>query len=208
MGSLLERRFQLHEAEGGGTDVVVMHVQTDSSSQIEHYGQTTVDVQFILLGHWTCGTYVEAYQSFKAGGSASWRPHDLAAYGVGGGKVAEIVMVNNASGAQYEAGVRTNGSGLSRLLDLHEAEAGGDDVATMLVQADGTVTATIEVYAENDTNIDFYLLGSWSIPPGTFTETFTDIGSPSDDATWEDKDLSGFGVPADAVVESFRLPAC
>jgi hypothetical protein len=201
VGSGLERRFQLHEAEGGGTDVVVMHVQADSSSQIEHYGETTTDVEFILLGYWTCGTYTEAFQTFKAGASVSWRDHDLGPYGVGPDGVAEVVLVNNSATGEQQAGVRANASGLSRLLDLHEAEGGGDDLATLFVQADATANATVEVYAENDINVDFYLVGYWDDPPGPYTELAGDIGSPSADATWEDQDLSSYGVPADAVAE-------
>ena len=99
-------------------------------------------------------------------------------------------MVNNSSSNQRDAGVRTNGSGLSRMLDIHEAESGGDDVATMFVQADATANATIEVYAQNNTSIDFYLVGYWSAAPGAFTETFSDIGSPGSDGSWDPKDLS------------------
>ncbi|MCH8948609.1 MAG: hypothetical protein IH789_13465 [Acidobacteria bacterium] len=56
-GSSLERRLSLHEAEDGGADVMVMHVQADASSRIEHYTENTGDVTFILLGYWECGTY-------------------------------------------------------------------------------------------------------------------------------------------------------
>ncbi len=201
VGSGLERRVLLHEAEDGGWDVVVMHVQTDGSSQIEHYSDNIAEVDFILLGYWTCASYVEAYQVFKAGAAAAWKDHDLVAYGVEADQVAEIVMVNNKASAERQAGVRTNGSALVRLLNLHEAESGGDEVATMFVTADSTANATIEVYAQNNTDIDFYLVGYWSKPPGTFTELLAVIGSPTADATWEAKDLSPYGLPADAVAE-------
>ena len=53
VGSSLDRRFLLHEAEGGeecegnqGNDVVVMHVQTDASSDIQHYADNTGDIDF------------------------------------------------------------------------------------------------------------------------------------------------------------------
>ena len=61
VGSSLDRRFLLHEAEGFedcptpghvGFDLVVMHVQTDASSDIQHYADTTADVEFVLLGFW------------------------------------------------------------------------------------------------------------------------------------------------------------
>ena len=71
----------------------------------------------------------------------------------------------------------------------------------MFVQADGTGNATIEVYSSSNTYGTFQLAGYWSTPPGTFTEAHSDLGSPTVDNTWQDKDLSGFGVPADAVAE-------
>ncbi|GAG29646.1 unnamed protein product, partial [marine sediment metagenome] len=71
LGSSLDRRFQLQEAEPGGWDVVVMHAQTDPNSRIEHYADDTTDIVFVLLGYWTCGTYVEKMQSFKAGANLS-----------------------------------------------------------------------------------------------------------------------------------------
>jgi len=201
VGSSLERRFQLHEAEDGGWDVVVMHVQTDGSSQIQHYSDDMGDVDFVLLGYWDSGVYTEAFQSFVAGANNTWEDHILSSYGVGSGLVAEVVLVNTSPNQSTEAGVRAKGSSLSRLLDLHEAESGGLDAATMFVQTDPTANATIEIYAQNKNKSDLFLVGYWSTPPGTYTETFSVIGSPTADATWEDKDLTGLGVPANAVAE-------
>ena len=200
-GSSLERRFLLHEAEQGGWDVVVMHVQADGSSRIEHYADATGDVRFYLLGYWTSGAYVEKYQSFKAGAGGFWQYHDLDTYGVSADEVAEIVLVNNSDINDRLAGVRANGSSLSRSIRLQEAEGGGDDLGTMFVQADGTASATIGVYAESNTDVDFFLVGYWSTAPGTYTETFSNIGSPSSNATWEDVDLSGYGVSGGDVAE-------
>jgi hypothetical protein len=179
VGSGLERRFQIHEAEPAGSDVVVMHVQADGSSQIEHYAGGTAAIEF----------------------AAAWRDHNLSAYGVGSSEVAEIVMANTSGNWQREGGVRTNGSVMERRVLLHEAEQGGVDLVTMCVQADATVNATIDVYAEADADVSFYLMGYWTTPPGPYTELFGDLGSPTADATWEDRDLSAFTVPADAVAE-------
>jgi hypothetical protein len=201
VGSGLERRFQIHEAEPAGSDVVVMHVQADGSSQIEHYAGGTAAIEFVLLGYWNCVTYVEAFQQFSAGADAAWRDHDLAPYGVGSGEAAEIVVANTSGNWQREGGVRTNGSVMERRVLLHEAEQGGVDLVTMCVQADATVNATIDVYAEADADVSFYLMGYWTTPPGPYTELFGDLGSPTADATWEDRDLSAFTVPADAVAE-------
>jgi hypothetical protein len=211
VGSSLERRFQLHEAEAGGWDVVVMHVQADGSSQIQHYSDDTGDVDFILLGYWDSGIYTEAFQSFTSSQNNLWNDHDLSSYGVGSARVAEVVLVNTSKNQEGGVGVRANGSSLSRILDIHEAEPTGVDTATLFVQTDPTANATIEVYTQNKTKIEFYLVGYWSTPPESsstspptpysYTELFTNLTSPTADATWEDEDLSSAGVPADAVAE-------
>jgi probable HAF family extracellular repeat protein len=204
VGSALERRFTLREAEDGGGDVVVMHVQTNASSQIQHYSEATADVDFVLLGYWICGTYIEAFNTFTAGANATWSDENLCSLSVGPGHIAEIVMTNDDPANQREAGVRTNGSSLQRRLDLTEAQDGGVDTATMFVEADASATATIELYAQDDEDVDFYLVGYWSDAPLAYTELFTDVGSPGSSATWEDVDLTASGI-SDAAVAEFVL---
>ena len=201
VGSGLERRFQLQEAEDGGNDRVTMHVQTNASSQIQHYADTTADLTFLLAGYWTCGTYVETFNTFTAGASTSWQDRNLCTYGVRPGHVAEIVMTNDDTVLTREAGVRTNGSVLERRLNLRNAEAGGVDAASMMVKADTSATATIDLYAQDDADVDFYLVGYWSVAPLAYTELFVDVGSPTFDATWTDLDLTASGVPNGAVAE-------
>lgn len=210
VGSSLERRFQLHEAESSGADctagpygdeVVVMHVQTNASSDIQHYSDNTTDVDFILLGYWDDATYVETFDTFTAGVNASWQDVNLSAYGVGAGETAEIVFQNTSAANERDAGARTNGSSLARTVEIHEAESGGVDTASMMVVADATANATIEAYAEINVDISITLVGYWSRPPGSYTELFTDAGSPASDSTWQDLDLTGAGVPDGAVAE-------
>jgi probable HAF family extracellular repeat protein len=201
VGSSLDRRFLLHEAEGGGIDTVVMHVQANAASQIQHYSDDTASVDFVLVGYWECGTYAELFDTFTAGAGASWQDRDLCPYGVGPEHVAEIVMTNDDPDNEREAGVRTNGSALERRLNLHEAEDGGVDAATMFVQADASANATIELYAQDDADIDFYLVGYWSAAPLAYTELFVTTASPASDGTWQDLDLTGSGVPDNAVAE-------
>jgi len=201
VGSSLERRLLIHEAEAGGSDILVMHVQANSSSQIQHYADTTSEPQFSLLGYWTCGTYVERFDTFSAGASGSWQDKNLCSYGVGPGYVAEIVMTNDDATDEREAGVRANGSSLQRRLNLHKAEGGGVESATMFVEADTTTGSTIEVYAQDDTDVDFYVVGYWSVAPLAYTELFTDVGSPASNAAWLDVDLTASGVPDSAHAE-------
>jgi len=201
VGSSLERRLPLVAVQDGGTEILVMHVQADGSSQIQHYSDVTADVDFVLLGYWTCGSYVERFDTFTAGASGAWTDRNLCSYGVRPSHVAEIVMTNDLGGNERLAGVRTNGSVLQRRFAVHEAESGGVATATLFVKADASATATIEVYAQEDTNVDFYVAGYWSAAPQAYTELFTDAGSPSSSGTWEDLDLTASGVPDSAYAE-------
>lgn len=201
VGSSLERRILLREAESGGYDVVVMHVQADASSQIEHYSDVTADVDFVLLGYWTCGSYVEAFESFTAGASATWTDRELCTWGVRPGHVAEIVMTNDDPANEREAGVRTRGSLLQRRFNLAEAEDGGVDAVTLFAKADSSASAAIQVYAQDDTDIDFYFVGYWDVAPLAYNELFVDLGSPTSSSTWQDRDLTADGVADTAHAE-------
>lgn len=201
-GSTLDRRINLHKAESGGRDVVVLHVQTDAQSRIEYYAQRVDDISFVLLGYWTGVEYVERFDRFSAGASSSWRDHELAKYGVGALEVAEIVMVNANTSREREAGVRSTSSKFERRFDLHEAESGGVDAATLMVTADDSDGARIQVAAEADSDIEFYLTGFWRKPPGSYVESAGisfDPTGPSD--TWTDWDPASRGVPAGSVVQ-------
>jgi hypothetical protein len=59
----------------------------------------------------------------------------------------------------------------------------------------------VQVYAESNTDIDFYVLGYWRTPPGVYTEFDGGGGSPTLAASWQVGDLSGFGVPPEAVAQ-------
>ena len=199
LGSSLERRFALHEAEGGGVDTITMHVQADASSQIQHYSDRATRVSFILLGYWTGATYVERFDAFKAGANASWQSHDLGAYGVGANQVAEIAMSQTSTSIEWLVGARSTGSILQRRISLHEAQGGGIDMVTLMAGTDAS--SMVEVYAEADSVVDFHLLGYWNTPPGTYTETGGVHGQATVSASWQATDLSGFGIPANSVAQ-------
>ena len=203
VGSSLQRRFDLDEATGGGTDLVTMHVQTDASSQIQHYAQQMADVEFILLGYWNCGTYVEDFQLFNVGSINVWEDENLATHGVGPGDTAEVVIINVAGSTPWQGGIRANGSSLERRI-LFQSTPDGVDTATMIVKADNTANATVEIYAGHAGQVDFYLVGYWTATPGTYVEKFVDVGSPTADAAWEDIDLTSQGV-GDGDVAEFLL---
>ena len=199
VGSSLDRRFRLHEAEGGGVDAITLHVQTDSSSRIEHYSEKKAELTFTLLGYWAGARYVELFEPFTADNNNTWVEEDLGDDGLGPNQIAEIVMLNTNQGAERLAGVRPSGASYQRRFNLHEAEAGGVDAVTMMTSTDASSIA--EVFATNAADIDFYVVGFWSAPPGTYVATGGVHGQATATSTWEQADLAGFGVPADSVAQ-------
>jgi hypothetical protein len=158
--------LELHEAEpGDGYDFVSMFVKAggDASATIEVYTANKDVTTFVLVGYWDTppGTYVEAATDLgPAGADSTWGDADLSAFGVPALAVAQILIANGEDGGQWLQGLRENGSSLARLLGLHEAEAGGLDVATMHVTADNN--STIERYHQDVSKIHkFYLYGYW-----------------------------------------------
>ena len=51
--SALNRYLPIQEAEGGGLDLVTMHVKADANSKIDIFAQETAEMTFYLLGYWT-----------------------------------------------------------------------------------------------------------------------------------------------------------
>jgi len=50
-GSSLIRSIDLHESEGGGTNVITIFVEADASSIIEIFAENTSDVNHTLIGY-------------------------------------------------------------------------------------------------------------------------------------------------------------
>lgn len=134
-----------------------------------------------------------ASAAFAAGADASWEDYDIFTnLSVPKGAVAEILIGNKADATENEGGVRTDGSGLARKVDIMKAEDGGLALVCMLVQVDSS-TGLIELYAEVDADIEFRCVGYFT--GCTFTEafnTFQTVGG----AAWEDKGLfTDYGTP-------------
>ncbi|MBT8131084.1 MAG: DNRLRE domain-containing protein [Gammaproteobacteria bacterium] len=200
-GSSLERRVQLHEAGGGGSDIMTWHTQVDAAGYIEYFAEDPDKVSFIILGFWTGATYAENWTPIKAGASNTWQSHALNAYGVSPGQVVDMLALNNEPLVEREAGLRDAGSALPRIFNLHEAKDGGSE-GVMLSSVSGTdAGASVELFAEIDASIDFYLAGHWTSPPGQYTTSFADLGKSTTEEAWEAKALAPYGVPANAIAQ-------
>lgn len=201
-GATAGRGRAIHEAEAGGVDVMVMHVQVDGGSRIECFAGDRTKVEFALLGYWARGTYVDDWRSFLLISGSTWVSVPLSLFGVGAGQVAEIVICNGASSSEALNSIRPQGSTLEgRTLELHEAEGGGEDMATLFVPAGADADAIAEFWSDSQSKVTFIVSGYWPDPPGTYVAAGEDLGSASLDSTWETIDLSAHGVPAGAVVQ-------
>ncbi len=199
VGSTLERRFLLHEPEAGGVDALTLHVQADASGRIQHYTSKKGETSFLLLGYWIGAEYVELFGSFTASDDGEWRNANLGSFGVGPNQVAELVLQNTDTGAERLAGVRAVGSSINRRFDLHEAESGGVDAVSMMVQTDAS--SRVQVYAEVVADIDYAVVGYWSTPPGSFTELGGTSARSTPSAAWGLKNIASLAVPANSVTQ-------
>lgn len=175
-GSGLDRRVYLNEAESGGDNYATMLVRaTTSTARVESYSDDDgpgigTDVDFIITGYWdampTGLTYTEAWSDL--GGPTSnttWTDRRLDNVSVPPSGIAEVLFGNNANAnGAMEIGVRTNGSSLGRVLDLHESEATANDYnfGRAHVTAGSDASSTIEYYTESTASDWFYLAGYWS----------------------------------------------
>ena len=74
--------------------------------------------------------------------------------------VVQIGLLNAMDIKENSMGARETGSSLERRIDLHEAESGGGDWASLHVPADRD--ATIQFYDQAvDAAHQFYLFGYW-----------------------------------------------
>lgn len=187
VGSSLDRRFILHDAEGDGREFLSILVPVNSDGKVELYAGNTADVDFFLIGYWDGGTYVEYKDVFQASGDNTWINYELGSDFAD--TVAEIVITNdNGAASLHTGGVREVGSSRSRYHTICFPET-GDDHVTMHVNTSGA-NGTIQIYASSSGDIDFTAIGRWSTPPGTYNEDFTDVGTVSANSVWQQIDIS------------------
>ena len=202
VGSAFERRFQLHEAESGGTDAIVVHVQADALSRIETYADDIGQIQFTLLGYWVGGIYVETFDTFQAGASGTWQDHGLSSYGVAAGRVAEVVIANSDGSnwhqagpadrrvlAEPKSGFASGGVGRHRFRHVvrYGRERRGRDGGTVC-----GIRCSYRLHPGRATGVR-HRRGTW--------ESDIAIPDPMVSGTWQDADLSALGLPVRSVLQ-------
>ena len=78
-------------------------------------------------------------------------------------------------------------------------ESGGVDTVSMMVNTDASAIA--EVYTSSNGDIDFYVVGYWSTPPGTYTAHGGAHSQMSQASSWQAWNLASYGVPAGSVAQ-------
>ncbi|KKS89720.1 MAG: hypothetical protein UV65_C0029G0007 [Parcubacteria group bacterium GW2011_GWF2_43_11] len=153
------------------------------------------------------GSYTEV-QNFKCNARSTWTDMDLSGFGVPANAVVEMMVSNNYTTDEQQGGVRANGSSLSRLLDLNEAENGsqattdsGTGATSLVMHVQADASSVIECFSENPDIVTFKILGWWTCAGGgCYTERFDTLNAAGA-AAWENENLSGFGVSDGDVVE-------
>ena len=168
-GSALARYFEIAEAEGGGKNGYTMFATADGANATVELWQSNAAIDFTLVGYWddlyAPGSYSEKWATISNPTAAlTWTGQtvsDIPAYGVG-----EIVMANRTEAAEYQMGVRKNGSSLGRILDIAEAEGGGTTDADLVrIHSQADSSSIIENYVEAVVaTLDFKLVGAWVSP--------------------------------------------
>ncbi len=207
--SILERKYEIHESEESYTSIetIMMHVPVSSSGTIETYGGHGDYLEFKVVGCWIGGRYIETTGNFDAGATSGWTQHNLGSYGVPEGKIAEILISNSGQTLAHSGGARAVGSSLDRLVNIaslinnYGATWEGSTYLTMFVETSGA-NATIEVYAGDNNEIDFDVVGYWDAPPGSYTELAQVLTPDANTSQWKNLDIyASGGIPSGAVAE-------
>jgi len=208
VGSSLDRRYRIHESEGDydTNEVVCLHVPVSADGEIEFYAQTASYFELRVMGGWVGARYTETTGTFKAGATDAWTQYNLDTYGVPGGKVAEVLISHSGQTIAQSGGVRQVGSSIDRLIDIASLIDNkgdtweGSTYFTMFVETSGD-NAAIEVYAGNNDEIDFHVVGYWDQPPGEYTELMEVITPDATNDQWKDLDITAYSVPSGSVAE-------
>lgn len=155
-GSALERLVTLHEAEPSGSTHITMMVKVSPLTGYIEYNVSQLDgVSFYVLGYWENVDYIELADSITISTSGTWVEQDLnTLYNIPKERTVNVWVSNAIQDQANRAGARTSNSKLSRYISIHEAEGGGNNGFTFMVQTFG---GKIEVYSEADAT--FYILG-------------------------------------------------
>jgi len=202
--------FLLHEAEGGGLVTARFLTTVDVDTGLITVRNSNPDYAnntFFIVGYWTDVTFTETWIAGLVAPSRNdentWLDFDLfTSDGIPKGSVCLVSLVNSASGNEYEIGVRTDGSSLQRVVDIHEAESNAKNVVSMFVktsEADGIIEGWFE---DEEPDCEVIIQGYFGADID-FQELMTSKDQTSG-GSWEEFDLTG-DLDEDGRVTDFLL---
>lgn len=184
VGSSLDRKINLHEAEGGGSTSAIFHVQLDSNGKFETwvtpYGSSWTITCLGVYGSAISFTEKADTLSFTA---ATWQDVTLSD---GASRVHELSCSNSNQGAATTIGVRTKGSSTNRYYAVHECEsgAGSGDGNSYTSYTTADASKVIQAYRSTTDGV-VKDLGYFSSNVA-LDETFTSIGTGGSDGVWQE----------------------
>lgn len=205
VGSGLDRRLQLHEAEDGGDVTARFLVTVDDSGDIELYDDLGFVYNAYVVGYWTDITWTETWIDLNVikADESTWVDRNLFTGdpSIPKGSVALASLVNRATGNEYRIGVRTDGSGLQRERAISEAEGGGVNVISMFVKT-SVADGIIEIWCEDEATDCSVIIQGYFGSDMDFVELF-DERNPEWSVGWNDVDLTSVLDEDGRIVDCF-----
>ncbi len=165
VGSGLGRLVNLHEVEPAGANAVNAYgicAKLDGSGDVEVFIDDFDQVFVYYTGAFGPNMdYAELWQTLGISASATWENEDLTTYIDEDGRTVEELLGHTSIGVEMSMGARKNGTGLARLILVHEAEPTQKAVITMTVETDGA--GIIEHYITDGAE-DWCRLAGYFIP--------------------------------------------
>ena len=164
-GSALNRYLKVHEPEAGGESGFMFYVKSDVNDVIEYWLEEGTSKSLIDLGYFdSTVNFVEAWTQINILADITWEDHDLSAYLDQDGRIANFILTSGEVGVEENIGVRTDLSGLSRYILVHESESAGgfnNQEFTGYTVSVVTLSSTgvVELYAGHFTTDYFWFSG-------------------------------------------------
>ena len=150
------RMMLIAEGENGGLSTMQFLTQADSTGSIELYSSSTTQTGFNIIGYWEGVNFTERWIWSARGDFAdeSWYNHSTS---IPSNLTGLYTLTNTQVRYENMVGIRSATSDLERIIDVHEAEGGGNRTASMFVQS--TVDSVVSIYFEDSEYNKAYLQG-------------------------------------------------
>lgn len=185
-GTILDRRVQLHEAEGGGVTTCRMFTKM-LGNLIQYYTQENTDIVFTIVGYWENVDFTELFSKAPFSGVGSWASVQLSDPNAADRVCHFLLDIEDEN--SYTLGVRTVGSSLERKILAHEAEGGGSSTIDMIAKA--SATYHISQYTSGGA-ADYLIHTGYFGAELDFIEGYTEVDAVLSGGVWGQMDMSAY----------------